>query len=230
MEIRHAPTEPVHDRLANLFRCVRDDPRRLRLINPFQDDIDRLEGDEIREERVHRPVPAEDEAGCSEDEDVEEHDDLSDRERQPVREGDGENLRPVERPTGADDETDAGTEQEAPEDGRQQQIVRERFDIMQDDRERGHEQDCRQRDDGERLPDLPIPEIDERQVEEDEPDGEFRLRQIRDDDRDPDDPTVDDLVRNKERFQTDREDEGTEQQEDDFRKQFGRLDRIMFAP
>lgn len=89
---------------------------------------------------------------------------------------------------------------------------------MKDDGEGRHEQDGRQRDDGERLSDLPIPEVDEWQVEEDEPNRELRLRQVRYDDRDADDTTVDDLVRYEERLQADGKDEGAEQQEDDFRK------------
>ena len=41
---------------------------------------------------------------------------------------------------------------------------------------------------------------------------------------------MNDLVQYEERLQADGKDEGAKQQKDYFRKQFGRFDRIMFAP
>ena len=63
VQVRHRPTEPVHDGKTNLFMIFRNNPDTFRLIESVDDDINRLEGDEVSNQGIHGPVPTEDETG-----------------------------------------------------------------------------------------------------------------------------------------------------------------------
>ncbi len=65
VQVRHRPTKPVHDGKTDFFMVFRNNPDTLRLIEPVDDDINRLEGDEVSNQGIHGPVPTEDETGSA---------------------------------------------------------------------------------------------------------------------------------------------------------------------
>ena len=75
---RDAAAESVIEGRGDLIVLVRDDHDGVRLVEAFDDDIDHLRDDEVRDERVHRLVPAVEQARTRQDEEVDEHDDLAD--------------------------------------------------------------------------------------------------------------------------------------------------------
>ena len=133
-QVGDSPPEPVDDRRADLRRGVADDPDRLGLVHPLDRDVDRLVRDEIGDQRVHRAVPLEDEAGGRQNEQVEEHDDFADRERRLLVDQDRDDLGAVHRTAEPDDEADSDAEDDASENRGENLRDRERRDRLEQER------------------------------------------------------------------------------------------------
>ena len=195
----------------DFVRFVRDDHDGVGFVKPLHDDVDHLGDDEVGDERVHRLVPAEEQAGARQDEEVDEHDDLTDGEYGFLVEDDGDDLRAVERAARTNDESDAEADDDAAEDGGEEEILRDGRERREVGRPKREQEDGSHGDDGEGFADLLVADVEEREIEEDEKDAQRLLCDGMSHDGEADDTAVDDVVRDEEDFESDGRDDGADE-------------------
>ena len=211
VEERDAAPEAFSHGDVDLVWRVRDDHDGVGFIETLHDDIDHLGDDEVGDERVHRSVPAEEKAGARQDEEVDEHDDFADGEDGLLVEDDGDDLRAVERAARADDEPDAEADDDAAEDRSEEEILRDGREGREVGRPKREQEDGSHGGDGEGFADLLVADVEERDVEEDEEESQGLFRDGVRHDGKTDDAAVDDVVRNEEEFESDRCDDGADE-------------------
>ena len=195
----------------DLVRFVRDDHDGVGFVESLDDDIDHLGDDEVGDERVHRLVPAEEQAGARQDEEVDEHDDFADGEYGFLVEDDGDDLRAVERAARTNDESDTEADDDAAEDGGEEEILRDGREWREVGRPKGEQEDGGHGGDGKGFADLLVADVEEREVEEDEKDAQRLLCDGMRHDGEADDAAVDDVVRDEEDFEPDGRDDGADE-------------------
>lgn len=216
MQERDATIHLLHERLADCVMLVGDNHDDVALVESLDGDINRLADDVIREERVHGLVPAEDEAGCGEDEEVQKHLYLPYGEDRLAIGDDGDDVGAVEEPAESDDDADTEAVDETAKDGCKEGIVGDGWISAEECGEK------RQQRDGDDAGDCEAPahaadaDEEERQVEEQQEDAEGHAGRSIEHDRDADDTAVDDLVRDEEEFKADGGKERTEGHEEIF--------------
>ena len=193
----------LHERLADRVMLVGDDHDNVALVESLDGDINRLADDVIREERVHGLVPAEDEAGRREDEEVEEHLYLSYGEDGFTVGNDSDDIGAVEEPAESDDDADAETVDETAKDGCKEGIVGDGWISAEECGEKRQQRDGDDAGDREAPAHAADADEEERQVEEQQEDAEGHAGRSIEHDRDADDTAVDDLVRDEEEFKAD---------------------------
>ena len=195
----------------DLVWFVRDDHDGVGFVESLDDDVDHLGDDKVGDERVHRLVPAKEEAGARQDEEVDEHDDFADGEYGFLVEDDGDDLCAVERAARANDESDAKADDDAAEDGGEKEILRDSREWREVGRPKREQEDGSHGGDGEGFADLLVADVEEREVEEDEKDAQRLFCDGMSHDGEADDAAVDDVVRDEEDFKTDGRDDGTDE-------------------
>ena len=195
----------------DFVRFVRDDHDGVGFVESLDDDVDHLGDDKVGDERVHRLVPAKEEAGARQDEEVDEHDDFADGEYGFLVEDDRDDFRAVERAARANDESDAEADDDAAEDGGEEEILcdgRERYKVGRPKRE---QEDGGHGGDGECFADLLVTDVEEREVEKNEEDAQRLFCDGMSHDGEADDAAVDDVVRNEEELKADGRDDGADE-------------------
>ena len=203
MQERDATVHLLHERLTDRVVLVGDDHDDVALVESLDGDINRFADDVIREERVHGLVPAEDEAGCGEDEEVQKHLYFSYGEDGLAVGDDGDDVRAVEETAEPDDDADTKTVDETAKDGCKEGIVGNGWISAE---KCGEKRQQRYGDDaGDREAPAHAADADEeeRQIEEQQEDAEGHTGCSIEHDRDADDTAVDDLIRDEKEFKAD---------------------------
>ena len=233
MQERDATVHLLHERLADCFVLVGNNHDDVALVESFDGDINRFADDVIRKERVHGLVPAEDEAGCGEDEEVQKHLYLPYGEDRLAIGDDGDDVRAVEEPAEPDDDADAEAVDETAKDGCKEGIVGDGWISAEECGEKRQQRDGDDAGDREAPAHAADADKEERQVEEQQENTEGHAGCSIEHDRDADDTAVDDLVRDEEEFKADGGKERTEGHEEVFfaieglGSFFGRQDRFL---
>ena len=210
MEQGDACMQFLADGLANLCVVIGDDEDGVGLAQTFKNDINHLGDDEICDERIHRTIPSEEKAGRGKDEEVDEHHDFTNRENGFFVEDNSDDFRSVEGTTCADDEAAAKAADDATEDGSEKRIFRDALHGREEGREERQQAHGDNDGNGKLFPNLPIAKLEERQVQQNQKGAEAHVCDGVQHDRDADNATVNDVVRNQKEFQADGCNQSTE--------------------
>lgn len=206
----------LHECLADCFVLVGDNHDDVALVETFDGNIDRLADNVISKKRVHGLVPAEDEAGCGENEEVQEHLYLPYGEDGLAVGDDGDNVRAVEETAESDDDADTETVDETAKDGCKEGIIGDGWISAEECGEKRQQRDGDDAGDREAPAHATDADEEERQVEEQQEGAEGHAGCSIEHDRDADDTAIDDLVRDEEEFKADGGKEGPEGHEEVF--------------
>ncbi|MNZ72159.1 hypothetical protein D3C78_905290 [compost metagenome] len=126
MQIGNPASQPAHNGGTYLLRFVANYPDSLRIVEAFNGYINQLISDIIGNQRIHRPVPAEHEACASQYKKIKKHDRLSNRKRHPVIKYNRNNLRTIQRPAKADNQTYSDSQDDAAKNRSEKGLVGQR--------------------------------------------------------------------------------------------------------
>lgn len=203
MQERDATVHLLHERLTDCFVLVGDDHDDVALVESLDGDINRLADDVIRKERVHGLVPAKDEAGRREDEEVQKHLYLPYGEDGFTVGNDSDDIGAVEETAESDDDADAEAVDETAKDGCKEGIVGDGWISAEECGEKRQQRDGDDAGDREAPAHATDADEEERHIEEQQEDAEGHAGRSIEHDRDADDTTVDDLIRDEEEFKAD---------------------------
>ncbi|KAF9118106.1 hypothetical protein BGX30_004832 [Mortierella sp. GBA39] len=230
-QIRDAASQALGEGIADVLVFLTDDPYGFGLVDPFVGDINHFKGDKVGDQRIHRVIPTEYEARARQDKEVDEHDDLPDRERRLFVDENRDDFAAVRGTPCPDDQADARTEDHPSEDSCQQRIERNGFNGFQQRGANRHHQDGCQRGEGKRLADLLVTQKQERNIENRKKNTERQMKKVGQHNGNAGNPAVNDVIVYEEYFQCNRDQSGSDQHDQDAHEHSGfrgrRLERLQ---